>query len=241
MSNQRFGLNAATLRILAMAFMLLDHLWATVIPGNDWMNYIGRLAFPIFAFQTVEGYLHTRDFRRYCLRLLLFGLVSEIPFNLMVSGSLVYPFHQNVMFTLLLGLLTLRRLDAIQKNAGSLKGVKDIVLLTAVLLAAIVTLPDYGVLGVATVAAFYLLRGFPGAKPAQLLAMAAIHCLGYEGQTIPLFDGAIYFPVQGFAVLSLIPIWLYSGEKGPGGRVFQYAAYAFYPVHMLILGCMQYL
>jgi len=49
------------LKILAMVFMLCDHMWATVIHGNDWLTCVGRLAFPIFAFQIAEGYAHTRD------------------------------------------------------------------------------------------------------------------------------------------------------------------------------------
>lgn len=214
-------LNTTTLRILAMALMLLDHIWATVIPGNDWMTYLGRLAFPIFAFQTAEGYRHTHDFKGYCRRLLVFGLITEIPFNLMIIGSPIFPFHQNVMFTLLLGLLACRAFD--QRKYGRL---------ILVYLAAVFTFPDYNALGVMTVLIFHVFRNN---KPIQLLAMIAIHCFGYEGQVIPLLGGAIEFPVQGFAVLALIPIWLYNGEKGPGGKAFQYAAYAFYPAHMLLL------
>ena len=62
MNKTKFGLNATHLRILGLTLMLLDHLWATVVPGNNWMTYVGRMAFPIFAFQTAQGYIHTRDF-----------------------------------------------------------------------------------------------------------------------------------------------------------------------------------
>ena len=76
MTQRKFGLTATHLRILALGLMLLDHLWATVVPGNNWMTYVGRMAFPIFAFQAAEGYHHTHDFKGYCKRLAIFALVS---------------------------------------------------------------------------------------------------------------------------------------------------------------------
>ena len=98
-----FDLSAAALHILAMTFMLMDHLWATLLSSQMWLTHVGRLAFPIFAFLAVEGYFHTRSFKRYALRMLLFAVLSEVPFDLMYGGTVFYPVHQNVIWTLLLG------------------------------------------------------------------------------------------------------------------------------------------
>ena len=222
MNKTKFGLTATHLRILALVLMLLDHLWATVVPGNNWMTYVGRMAFPIFAFQAAEGYHHTHDFKGYCKRLAIFALVSEIPFNLMIFSSPIFPFHQNVMLTLLLGLLACRAWD--QRKLGWL---------ALICLAAVLTFPDYGVMGVLTVLMFHALRDW---KWAQLLMLIAINWFGFEGQQ--LVFGSIKMPIQAFAILAFLPISLYHGEKGPGGKWLQYGSYLFYPLHMLILGLM---
>ena len=122
-------IDAITLKYLAMFMMLLDHLWATIVPGNDWMNYIGRLAFPIFAFQIVEGYFHTKDYKQYLKRLFIFALISEIPFNLMASGSYIYPFGQNVIFTFIYGIVSIQAIEEIIKHNHVIKNIAKVLLM----------------------------------------------------------------------------------------------------------------
>ena len=71
----RFDISAAVLHILAMVLMLMDHLWATLLPAQDWLTCAGRVAFPIFAFMSVEGYFHTHNFKKYAQRMLLFAVL----------------------------------------------------------------------------------------------------------------------------------------------------------------------
>ena len=75
-ASKNFEHTAAVLHIIAMTLMLMDHLWATLLPAQDWLTCIGRIAFPVFAFMTVEGYFHTHNLKKYMLRLLLFALIS---------------------------------------------------------------------------------------------------------------------------------------------------------------------
>ena len=227
------GINANQLRGLAMFLMLLDHLWATLIPGNIWMTYLGRLAFPIFAFPISEGFSHPSDRKRYAKRLFLFGLIAEVPFDLIYGGTVLYPFHQNVMFTLLLGLLACCAIDRTRRERTAKAVLRGVLSVAGILLLSLVAMVDYGWRGVLTVVAFYALRDFPGAWLAQTAALVLLNIVFFKGMTIPVLGWD--FPTQGFAVFSLLPIWLYNGQRGRGGKALQYAFYSFYPVHMLVL------
>ena len=125
-SAKRIEISAAALHIIAMTFMLMDHLWATLLPAQDWLTCIGRIAFPVFAFMTVEGYFHTHNLKKYMLRLLLFALISEIPFDLMYGGTWFYPIHQNVIWTLLMGLLGIHLMETVLKNQTSMSAMRFI-------------------------------------------------------------------------------------------------------------------
>ena len=93
-----------SLHIMAMLFMLCDHLWGTIVAGNDWLTCIGRLTFPIYAFMIIEGYFHTKNLKKYVGRLLLFAVLSEIPFNLAMGSTIFYPIHQNVLWSFLIAI-----------------------------------------------------------------------------------------------------------------------------------------
>ena len=227
-------INSNTLKILAMALMLLDHLWATIVPDNQWMTCVGRLAFPIFAFMISEGYSHTSDFKKYAKRLLIFGLISEIPFNLMSAGSFIYPFHQNVMFTLLLGLLSIKAIDKFKQNVGFKSGLLCLLKVALFLLIGTVGFVDYGAMGILVIIAFYVFRDVKFGWAFQLASLVLLFIVTFKGQgfDLTLAGHGFFFPIQGFGVLAMIPIGLYNGKRGKKSTFLKHAFYWFYPVHM---------
>ena len=230
----RWGIDALTLKLLAMAFMLLDHTWATVW-SVPWFTVVGRLAFPIFAFQIVEGFYHTSDRKRYMKRMALFALLSEIPFNLMVADSFIYPFHQNVMLTFLIALLLMNWMESKRGSLPKFLGVSAVCVVLAFVLG-IVTFTDYYQYGIFMVFLFYWTYKIPLGWLVQLIGMVYI-CDSMAGLVYPveLFGRNFEIGQQMFAVLALIPIWLYDGRQGYHSKPLQYACYAFYPAHMLVL------
>lgn len=108
--------SSSSLHILAMLLMLCDHIWAVLFIHQEWLTCIGRMAFPIFAFLLVEGYFHTKDIKKYMLHLLMCAVISEVPFNLMYANSIIYPFHQNVIWLFLISLLFIICIEKMRKK-----------------------------------------------------------------------------------------------------------------------------
>ena len=238
-SAKRIEISAAALHIIAMTFMLMDHLWATLLPAQDWLTCIGRIAFPVFAFMTVEGYFHTHNLKKYMLRLLLFALISEIPFDLMYGGTWFYPIHQNVIWTLLMGLLGIHLMETVHKNQKRWLYVLTafVTVVFGMILGTLCMVDYYGV-GVLTVFVFYFFRGRRWwCLLGQFLALywLNVELLGGLMYPVQLFGAEFEVCQQGLALLALIPIWLYRGRQGYHSKPFQYVCYAFYPVHMLVL------
>ena len=227
---QSKGLDGGTLKLMAAALMLIDHVGAILLPETVILRCIGRLAFPIFAFFIAEGYAHTRSFGRYLLRMAIWAAVSEIPFNL-EFGHFFVPGRQNVLWTFCLALLTLRGLDRLRREPGAIGYAGAALALAAGFAAGELLRTDYGGWGVVTVALLYLCRDGKYAKLWLFLAMAAVNGLGMGSLTMPAFGGEM--PIQIFAVAALPLLWLYNGR--PGAKGWRWAFYVFYPAHLLVL------
>lgn len=214
-------LNNFQLKLLAILLMLVDHTGLTLFPGQPLFRLIGRLAFPIFCFLLVEGFFHTHNVYLYGLRLAIFALISQIPFNFMIYGWGKYNiYHWNVFVTLFLGLIIMWGCQIIQQRISQLPiaFVLQLLLILLIMLVAALIHCDYGDMGILLIALFYYVR-VRNQGSLTLLLFLAVWSIAYGGTEL-------------YAVLAAIPLLMYNGEKG---RSLKYFFYGFYPVHMLLL------
>lgn len=195
----------------------------------EWMRYIGRMAFPIYCFLLVEGFLHTRDVKKYAARLAIFAFISEIPFDLAVEGQWMTFACSNVFFTLVLGLLAIWALSFVEKFyqfweekrwepiLGRIMTLSSalIIIVGFGLFADMVLRTDYGFGGIVAIVALYLLRR------QKLIAFIVSVML------LSVFAGDIEI----LALAMLYPIMKYDGTRG---KNVKYVFYAFYPVHLFV-------
>lgn len=217
--------------------MLVRPLWGPVTEANYSSFYrlymilrgIGRMAFPIYCFLLIEGFLHTRSRGKYALRLFIFALVSEVPFDMAFRLRFFDTSYNNVFFTLLIGLLAITALDwgksrirtaeesgwkHLAVSAGRLLFI--VVIVFAACLTADFLNTDYGAGGVIAICILYEF------KEQRLMGFACA-----------VFDLALLSSTLEFAaLLMLIPLRFYNGTRG---RQSKYFFYAFYPVHLLVL------
>lgn len=219
-------LSGSTLKLLAMALMLIDHAGHVLFPHLTWMRAVGRIAFPIFAFFVAEGLHYTRSRPKYMLRLGIFALISEIPFNLAISRKALYPDAQNVMFTFLIAALTVTVFEALYKSKDPAyeipKKILGIVAAALIPFLGIALSTDYNSYGVWLVMLFYFLRE---SRLAANLAAVGANFIWYSNT------------LSHHAALSFFPLMLYNGKKG---AELKYLFYIFYPAHLLLLWAISY-
>ena len=232
------------LHIMAMLFMLCDHLWGTIVPGNDWLTCIGRISFPIFAFMLVEGYFHTKNLKKYVFRLFIFAVISEIPFNLAMGSSLFYPIHQNVLWSFLISIGLIHWNEKVKEKQIWKRILVGIATVSIGYVVGLITFVDFYNAGILMVLVFYFFK-----KKQWWCYLGQLVCLWYINfemlgglsYEVNIFGETHFIARQGFALLALIPIWLYRGKQGYHSKALQYAYYAFYPLHLLILGILKFL
>ena len=232
------GLNLFTLKLIAIFAMTIDHVAWACVPFNSVlgqiMHVVGRFTIPIMCFAIVEGFTHTRNLRKYALRLLIFGIVSATPFYMFFGH--MYGYRQNILIDLLIALLTI----TIAANENNSLTAKIISIICLGIISG--TLGGWPLLPMVYVLIFYYFKK----KFAKI-------CLFFSLATVIMVVGLVVFSLlnghfQKFEVdwkwydklyllgfiLPLVLIYFYNGEKG-GSRFASIFFYVYYPSHLLIL------
>lgn len=212
-------MTSTVLKLIALITMIIDHTGAIFFPENISLRIIGRIAFPIYCFLLIEGYIHTKNIQRYGIRLFVFALISEIPFDYAFYGELDFS-HQNIFFTLSLGLLFIFmidhyfRINPVIATAG---------MILAIFLAEYLN-TDYGILGILYILIFYIASKINGVSKPIFIFL-----------TLYIFSATLVLGIQYYAILAVPFIALYNGRKGSLGTLMKYGFYVAYPLHLAIL------
>lgn len=226
------GISAGTLKLIAMAVMLVDHFAVAVLirvilsrqyPHSkevyqvyQVMRQIGRTAFPIYCYLLVEGLFYTRNKWKYTLRLTVFAAISEVPFDLALKSKVLEFGYQNVFFTLALSLFMLIVVQKVEERDLPVITTEllRLAVVAAFMAAAYFLRTDYSYKGVICVYLLYLYRDH---RKLQLV-------IGYLAFVLTLGEFA--------ALPAFVLLYFYHGKKGVSCK---YLFYAFYPLHLLIL------
>lgn len=221
-------LSGSVLKLIAIITMLIDHIGSHLMDNSLVLFSLGRysislrsltllagrIAFPLFCFLLIEGFLHTRNRLRYGLNLFIFALISEIPWNLEHNNTFLLTGSQNVFFTLLLGYLAL---CAVTKLTS-----RPFLQLIAILALSVISIylrADYGLSGFLFIVFLYALR---------------------EHEVLRLLPSFLLSQTW-FVMAAFIPITLYNGKRGfIKGNVMKYAFYIFYPAHIFVIYLLKY-
>lgn len=245
---KKINCSSAMLQNIAFVTMFIDHFFAIVfsaymdtLQGSAYLEAyyvyrtgraIGRISFVLFAYLLVEGFVYTRNRKKYLLRLGVLALLSEIPFDLAFQRKLYAPESQNVYFTLVLGLFVMLLLERYQN-----KGVQVLVILSGCA-AAWVLQTDYMFMGILLIVSFYYNRGrlFRQMVWSALImggGMIAVYLVRYgtAEDTIMLY---VYSGLRElYGMIAFLFIACYRGERG--SRIPKAITYGFYPLHLLVL------
>lgn len=213
--DKKYGRNF--LKITALLTMLIDHIGCIFLMERGDIIYkafraVGRISFPIICFLLVEGFIHTHSRKKYMINLLVFAVISEIPYDLAFGHKLVDISEQNVMWTLLLGVIMMYFVERLEYSF-TLKMV--VIFLTG--LVAVVLKTDYSIWGILSIAIFYMQRN--DRRNALLYTCFLMFVQG---------------KMQSFGVLAIPFIMAYDDKKNDV-KMPKYFFYAFYPVHILVL------
>ncbi|MDO4187659.1 MAG: TraX family protein [Lachnospiraceae bacterium] len=245
-------LRSDVIKIMAMVFMLIDHIGAGILEPiylnvTDYnlsmkiyyfkvaLKAIGRLAFPIFCYQLVQGFGYTRNRILYLRNLFVFALISEIPFNLLESRKVVNTSGQSVMVTLFLGGIVIVILDKCKEFKPVIRYILSAVAIASISTVAYLAHTDYNAKGIILIAIIYFLKD----DKIKLIQLGPILFLIDIFTVTLLTTKNMHFTIEYCefsctAIFSFFLMYLDNGKR-QFGRWLKWLGYWFYPVHLLIL------
>ena len=222
--------SGAQLKYIAFLSMLADHVnKALIYPFlsgegilqriSDAFDILGRIAFPLFAFFLVEGFFKTGNRKKYLASLLIFGIISEIPFDMALSGVFFELNSNNIMFTLALMLITIWTIDILKEKMQNMSKYTwypvSFVIVGIMCIISMVTGLDYEYHAIMIGYLFYIF---------------------YNKRVFAIFLGYLAIFKEVWSLLGFSLILTYNGKRGKQNKLFNYC---FYPVHLLILGILR--
>lgn len=216
------------MKVFAAICMLIDHIGMVFFPGQILWRVIGRLAMPIFAYCLGRGLIYTSSKKKYCMRLGVLALISQIPFWLLLQTTGDHELmHFNIGFTFLVAALcieVLSRLYDQEKYAAPVRWVYMLAFIVALLVADCLNM-DYGSYGILMVIFSYWV--IKNDRPIWQLFMGGLLLTGAVYRSDPFI---LYLQV--FGLLGFFVCWALSGiSERRLGKLF----YIFYPLHMIVL------
>lgn len=219
------GINGAQLKYIAFASMFIDHFNKAIITPfltgtgplvviTTIFDILGRIAFPIFAFMVVEGFFKTKSRWSYLRNLLIFAVISEIPYDMFQSAEFVNTWSQNILWGLVLGLFTIMVIDKLKDYIKK----RPLWVFVSLL---IVALSSLGSMLISADYEYYA------------IIIIYLYYIFYDKRLLASGLGYLVIIKEIYAILGFATVLLYNGEKGKQNKIFNYL---FYPVHLLIFG-----
>jgi len=230
---KKYGISAFGLKIIALITMIVDHVACIFVKNKmlfQAMRGVGRLSFPLYAFLIVEGFINTSNRIKYAIRLLVFAVISEVPYDMVFGGAFVNMSKSNVFFTLLLGLLAVWGMEIASENKMvffkksakncSKNGAQLIMNVLSVGIpccVAHIVNSSYSYAGVLLIVCFYVFRKY------------------YIGKLVSnlFFNIGMFGGIQWAGSFAIIPIIFYNGLSG--NKRFKWLFYMVYPVHLIAI------
>lgn len=248
-SKNPFSLNAFQIKLIAVIAMLLDHIaWkflAESYLAGQGLHLVGRITAPVMCFFLTEGYHHTRNLRKYFMRLAVFALISHFAFVYFETGRFFAPCKSSVIGALLLSLMCVHVWHCAPPENAALN--RDIHfgfplhpafrLPVIALLAFTATTCDWGIFAVLFTMTFELARRYGQKAQARAYVLASLCYIIARWNLLSGSLGDVKTRFYAIGVLLPVPLLLlYNSKRGgdSAGR-FKWFFYIFYPAHLLIL------